>query len=61
MAKRLADMGFVRGARLQMIRPGNPCIVSLERTRMGLGIGYQANIAVRSEEGVGCEGESEQS
>jgi len=45
-AKRLADMGFVRGARIQMVRPGTPCIVRLDGTFVGLGRGHQECILV---------------
>ncbi len=44
LSKRLADLGFVRGARLEMIRPGVPCIVGIEGTRVGLGWAHQASI-----------------
>lgn len=37
MAKRLADMGFIPGARIQMVRSGNPCIVRVDDTSVGLG------------------------
>ena len=40
-AKRLADMGFVRGARLEMIRPGRPCIVQIAGVCVGLGAAFQ--------------------
>ena len=40
-AKRLADMGFVRGARLEVIRPGWPCIVRIAGVCVGLGAAYQ--------------------
>jgi len=43
-AKRLADMGFVCGARLEMIRPGKPCIVRIGGVCVGLGAGHQAAI-----------------
>lgn len=43
-AKQLADMGFVRGARIEMIRPGRPCIVQIDGTRVGLGRLFQDNI-----------------
>ena len=43
-SKRLADMGFVRGARLTMIRPGEPCLVRLGGRCVGLGLGHQENI-----------------
>ncbi len=35
-AKRLADLGFVRGMSLVMLRPGTPCIVRLQTTCFGL-------------------------
>jgi len=40
-AKRLADLGFVRGARITMIRPGAPCIVRIEGRCVGLGTAHQ--------------------
>lgn len=43
-AKRLFDMGFVRGARLEMIRPGLPCIVRIGGVCVGLGAAYQDSI-----------------
>lgn len=43
-SKRLADMGFVHGARLELVRPGSPCIVRLDGARVGLGKSHQANI-----------------
>lgn len=43
-SKRLADMGFVHGARLQVVRPGHPCIVQLDGARVGLGRTHQASI-----------------
>lgn len=43
-AKRLADLGFVQGARLKMVRPGQPCIVRIEDTHVGLGRGHQTAI-----------------
>lgn len=43
-AKRLADLGFVRGAELEMLHPGNPCIVRIDSAFLGLGAGHQANI-----------------
>ena len=45
-AKRLADMGFVRGARIEMVRPGSPCIVRLNGIFVGLGQGHQKSILV---------------
>lgn len=43
-AKRLADFGFVRGARVEMVRPGRPCIVRVDSACIGLGSGYQGRI-----------------
>lgn len=43
-SKRLADLGFVRGAHLTMIRPGEPCLVKLGRRCVGLGVGHQNSI-----------------
>jgi Fe2+ transport system protein FeoA len=42
--KRLADMGFVQGARIEMIRPGLPCIVRISGICVGLGADYQQSI-----------------
>ena len=46
-AKRLADMGFVRGALVEMIRPGRPCLVRIGATCIGLGAEYQRSIGVK--------------
>lgn len=46
-SKRLADMGFVRGARIEVVRKGHPCIVQLDGNRVGLGRLHQASIEVR--------------
>ena len=45
-AKRLADLGFVPGMRLEMIRPGHPCIVRVNGTCVGLGGAHQASIGL---------------
>ena len=47
-AKRLADLGFVHGARLEMVRPGAPCIVRIGGTCVGLGRLHQASIQLTS-------------
>lgn len=47
-AKRLADMGFVRGAVVEMIRPGRPCIVRIGATCVGLGVDHQRSIVVHA-------------
>jgi len=43
-AKRLADLGFVPGVRIKLIRRGAPCIVRIEGTRIGLGTRLQESI-----------------
>lgn len=43
-AKRLADLGFVPGVRIELIRRGAPCIVRIEGTRIGLGTQLQESI-----------------
>lgn len=45
-AKRLADMGFVRGATVEMIRTGRPCLVRIGATCVGLGADHQRSILV---------------
>ena len=45
-AKRLADLGFVRGARLEMVRAGAPCIVRVDGASVGLGRPYQQSILI---------------
>jgi len=45
--KRLADMGFIRGAQLEMLRPGSPCIVRIDGACVGLGNGHQKRIRLR--------------
>jgi len=47
-AKRLADMGFVRGATVEMLRPGKPCLVRIGRTCVGLGLEHQGSILLRT-------------
>ncbi len=50
-AKRLADMGFVTGARVKMVRRGNPCIVGIGGTFVGLGADNQTCVLVGRSEG----------
>jgi len=45
-AKRLADMGFVAGVRVKMIRRGNPCIIGIGGTFVGLGAANQTCVLV---------------
>lgn len=47
-SKRLADLGFVRGAQVTMVRQGNPCIVRIDGRCVGLGAGYQESIELMS-------------
>ena len=47
LAKRLADMGFVRGALVEMIRTGKPCLVRIGSTCVGLGADHQRSIGVQ--------------
>lgn len=37
-------MGFVRGASVEMIRPGKPCIVKINGICVGLGKQHQESI-----------------
>ena len=46
-AKRLADMGFVRGSAVEMLRPGRPCLVRIGNSYVGLGIGHQRRVLVQ--------------
>jgi Fe2+ transport system protein FeoA len=39
--KRLADMGLIPGAHLEIVRPGQACIVRLDGVCIALGFGFQ--------------------
>ncbi len=54
-AKRLADMGFIAGARVKMVRGGNPCIVGIGGTFVGLGAANQSCVLVEPEPVGGLE------
>jgi Fe2+ transport system protein FeoA len=43
-AKRLADMGFGRGAAVTKLRSGKPCLVRIAGTCVGLGLPLQKAI-----------------
>ncbi len=43
-SKRLADIGFVRGARVTVIRPGRPCLVRIGTSCVGLGLALQRTV-----------------
>ena len=47
-AKRLADMGFVRGAHVTMVRPGAPCLVRIGGRCVGLGMAHQMSIQLQA-------------
>jgi len=47
-ARRLADIGFVPGAKVEMLRRGDPCIVRLHRSRLSLGAVLQHDVLVTS-------------
>jgi len=49
-AKRLADMGFVRGGRVEMLRSGRPCLVRIGQTCIGLGREIQKVILLDRED-----------
>lgn len=46
-AKRLADLGFVRGVEVTMVKPGSPCIVSIQGRCVGLGAAGQRRIKLQ--------------
>ena len=48
--KRLADMGFVQGARLEMVKPGRPCIVRVNECCIALGNDHQKVIELHVSE-----------
>ncbi|MCC7294204.1 MAG: ferrous iron transport protein A [Phycisphaerales bacterium] len=43
-AKRLADLGFIPGATVEMLHPGTPCIVKLAHARLGLSACLQGSV-----------------
>lgn len=45
-AKRLADLGFVRGAAVTMVSSGRPCIVRIGGRCVGLGRAHQECIGL---------------
>lgn len=49
-AKRLADLGFVRGASVTMVSTGRPCIVRIAGRCVGLGLAHQESIALLAAE-----------
>ncbi len=51
-AKRLADLGFVDGASITMVRCGKPCIVRIDDRLVGLGLGHQEVILLSAASGL---------
>ena len=37
LGQRLAELGLLAGANIELIRRGNPCILRINNTRFGLG------------------------
>ena len=48
-AHRLQEIGLRNGARVQMLQPGNPCLVRLGDQRLGLRSDALATVLVRPE------------
>ena len=51
-AHRLREMGLRDGATVQMIQPGNPCLVRLGQQRLGLRTDALSAVLVRPEAGI---------
>jgi ferrous iron transport protein A len=47
LVHRLREMGLYEGARIEMIRPGSPCIVRLQGLRLGFRMDDCAHVMVR--------------
>jgi len=45
-AKRLADLGFIPGVQIEMLRPGRPCLVRVNGSCLGLGRSHQESIVL---------------
>ncbi len=52
-AKRLADLGFVRGGHVEMIRTGRPCLVRIGTACIGLGLEIQQVILLQRDNTIG--------
>lgn len=48
-AHRLREIGLRDGATVQMIRPGNPCLIRLDGLKLGLRSDALASVLVRRE------------
>ncbi|MCP4591215.1 MAG: ferrous iron transport protein A [bacterium] len=42
--RRLAEFGLVRGATVEMLRAGSPCILRIEHTRLSVGAALQDSV-----------------
>lgn len=50
LAHRLREMGLRVGAKVQMLQPGNPCLVRLGEQRLGLRSAELCGVLVRPEQ-----------
>ena len=46
VTRRLAEMGVTPGATVEMLRPGQPCILRVHHTRLSMGGRLQAHVSV---------------
>lgn len=46
VTRRLAEMGVTPGATVEMLRPGQPCILRVHHTRLSMGGRLQARVSV---------------
>ncbi len=44
--RRLGEFGLIRGATVEMIRAGAPCIVRVDHTRLSLGAALQEGVLI---------------
>jgi Fe2+ transport system protein FeoA len=53
-AHRLREMGLRPGARVQMVRPGAPCLIRLDGLKLGIRADEVAAILVRPRAALAC-------
>ena len=46
VTRRLAEMGVTPGVTVEMLRPGGPCILRVNRTRLSMSRDLQAHVRV---------------
>jgi len=51
--KQLYDMGLIIGARIRMVKAGNPCIIEISNIKLAFGYKYQTLIKVKVRE-INC-------